>query len=76
MVKSQNPVNPVKIERKLFGRLRNNFCSEGALEISQLRSGWKIAKKPFRPEGMMENQNNFPLSFQDKNSSRILPATS
>jgi len=42
------------------------FCSEGALEISQLRSGWNIARKSSRPKRMPENFRTIPTSFQDE----------
>ena len=33
------------------------FCSEGAPEISQLRSGWNAVRKSLRPEGTTEKHN-------------------
>jgi hypothetical protein len=41
------------------------FCSEGAPEISQLRSGWNFARKSSRPERTPENFRTIPSSFQD-----------
>jgi hypothetical protein len=47
--------------------LSNFLCSEGALEISQLRSGWKIRQQKFVPQGTMENVRLIPPCLPARN---------
>jgi len=47
--------------------LSNFLCSEGALEISQPRSGWKIRRQKFVPQGTMENIRSIPPCLSARN---------